>query len=93
MQPPGGSGTPHSVTIGPHHLGTHMGAHTSQLSPMGRRHGCSSAFSAPPGSYAPGHHHPPPLTTNEPGYIHGKLSFLYILHLLVSFIFLKILII
>lgn len=85
MQPPGGSGTPHGVSIGPHHLGPHIGAHGSQLSPLGRRHGCNSAFSAPPGPYAQGHHHhPPPLTTNEPGYIHGKsifsilfLSFLY----------------
>ncbi|XP_022914588.2 bromodomain-containing protein 4 isoform X1 [Onthophagus taurus] len=72
MQPPTGTTGQHSVPIGHHHLGP---PHISpQLSPLPRRHGCSSAFSAPPGHYpATGHHHHHPQTQLHPeqGYVHG----------------------
>lgn len=50
------------------------------MSPSGRRHGCSSAFSAPPAYGPPPAHHrhppgptpPPPPDQPPPGYIHGK---------------------
>lgn len=41
---------------------------TAPLSPIGRRHGCSSAFTAPP-NYGP-HQPTPPQVQQDPGYIH-----------------------
>ncbi|KAJ9595357.1 hypothetical protein L9F63_027258 [Diploptera punctata] len=48
----------------------------ASISPLGRRHGCASAFSAPPppnAAYGP--HHPPPPPPqgqSDPAYIHGE---------------------
>lgn len=78
MQPPG---THHGVPVGP--------VGSGDLSPGGRRHGCPSAFSAPPQVYGP---HPPPHHLHRHGpipehpqpYIHGKYNqtFIFWLHLL-----------
>ncbi|XP_023722154.1 uncharacterized protein LOC111872450 isoform X2 [Cryptotermes secundus] len=75
QQPPhrGGPVNPGGVSVHP------------PISPLGRRHGCSSAFSAPPPPSAaaygpppqhpqpPPHHHshPPPQGQQDPAYIHG----------------------
>lgn len=81
MQPPG---TPvQHPLVPPQHVGSQhvmplsAPQHIPHSSPIGRRHGCASAFSAPPtGPYGPpppAHHHPPPPPPpSDPGYIHGK---------------------
>lgn len=88
-------GPPHASTHGPHpphvvpphvvppHAGPH-GGHPA-LSPLGRRHPCTSAFSAPPGAYGPPGHHIPPMP-GEPGYMHGKFLFKAILLFILNFL-------
>ncbi|XP_021916098.1 uncharacterized protein LOC110828084 isoform X2 [Zootermopsis nevadensis] len=78
QQPPPHRGGPINPGVGPVH---------PPISPLGRRHGCSSAFSAPPppptAAYGPPpqhpqpphHHHPlPPQGQQDPTYIHGECS-------------------
>lgn len=77
MQPPPGPGIQSHPHMGPPQHVLPMPQH--QMSPT-RRHGCSSAFSAPhapPPPYPPPP--PPPPIPGEPGYVHGE-SEAFLLH-------------
>ncbi|KAF5274310.1 hypothetical protein FQR65_LT04429 [Abscondita terminalis] len=78
MQPPG---TPnqHAVPITSQHSGAQQviplstAQHIPRTSPIGRRHGCTSAFSAPPALYGPplpAHHSSTSAPPTDPNYIH-----------------------
>ncbi|KAF5302257.1 hypothetical protein FQA39_LY10296 [Lamprigera yunnana] len=81
MQPPG-TPVPHAVPMPPQHVGSHVipltsSQHVPHTSPIGRRHGCTSAFSAPPtGPYGPpppAHHPSSSAPPSDPNFIHGEL--------------------
>ncbi|XP_031340964.1 uncharacterized protein LOC116169077 [Photinus pyralis] len=81
MQPPG---TPNQHGVPQHVNSQHViplptSQHTPHTSPVGRHHGCTSAFSAPPpGPYGPppppppAHHTSSSAPPGDPNYIHGK---------------------
>ncbi|KAK5643401.1 hypothetical protein RI129_007246 [Pyrocoelia pectoralis] len=80
MQPPG---TPNQHGVPQHVNSQHViplptSQHTPHTSPVGRHHGCTSAFSAPPpGPYGPppppppAHHTSSSAPPGDPNYIHG----------------------
>ncbi|KAK4886776.1 hypothetical protein RN001_003047 [Aquatica leii] len=79
MQPPGTPVQP-GVPIPPQHVGPpHViplssAQHIPHTSPISRRHGCTSAFSAPPAPYGPpppAHHSSTSAPPTDPNFIHG----------------------